>query len=38
MVTPHIGWGTVEARRRLDHEVARNLEAFLEGETRNRIV
>jgi glycerate dehydrogenase len=38
VVTPHIGWGTVEARRRLATEVARNLEAFLEGEPRNRIV
>jgi glycerate dehydrogenase len=38
VVTPHIGWGTVEARRRLVTEVARNLEAFLRGESRNRIV
>jgi glycerate dehydrogenase len=38
VVTPHIGWGTVEARRRLANEVARNLEAFLRGEQRNRIV
>ncbi len=37
VVTPHIGWGTVEARRRVVTEVARNLEAFLRGETRNRI-
>ena len=34
VVTPHIGWGTVEARRRLVTEVARNLEAFLEGGRR----
>jgi glycerate dehydrogenase len=38
VVTPHIGWGTVEARRRLVTEVARNLEAFLRDESRNRIV
>jgi len=38
VVTPHIGWGTVEARHRLASEVARNLAAFLRGEARNRIV
>ena len=38
VVTPHIGWGTVEARRRLVAETARNLAAFLAGERRNRIV
>jgi glycerate dehydrogenase len=38
VITPHIGWGTVEARRRLVSEVARNLEAFLNGQARNRVV
>ena len=38
LVTPHIGWGTVEARRRLALEGARNLAAFIEGEARNRVV
>ena len=38
VVTPHIGWGTVESRRRLVTEVARNLAAFLQGQTRNRVV
>jgi glycerate dehydrogenase len=38
VVTPHIGWGTVEARHRLAAEVARNLAAFLAGEPRNRVV
>jgi glycerate dehydrogenase len=38
VVTPHIGWGTVEARHRLATEVAHNLGAFLAGEPRNRIV
>jgi glycerate dehydrogenase len=38
IITPHIGWGTVESRRRLVSEVARNLDAFLRGETRNRVV
>jgi glycerate dehydrogenase len=38
VVTPHIGWGTVESRRRLVTEVARNLAAFLQGQARNRVV
>ena len=37
VVTPHIGWGTVDARRRLASEAARNLAAFLHGERRNRV-
>ena len=37
VVTPHIGWGTVEARRRLAAEVTANLAAFLRGERRNRV-
>jgi glycerate dehydrogenase len=38
LVTPHIGWGTVEARRRLALEAARNLAAFIGGEARSRVV
>jgi glycerate dehydrogenase len=38
VITPHMGWGTVEARRRLVSEVARNLAAFMKGEPRNRVV
>jgi glycerate dehydrogenase len=38
VITPHIGWGTVESRRRLVGEVARNLAAFLQGQARNRVV
>ena len=38
VVTPHIAWGTVEARRRIRAEVAKNLQAFLAGATRNRVV
>jgi glycerate dehydrogenase len=38
VITPHIGWGTVESRRRLVGEVARNLAAFLRGQARNRVV
>jgi glycerate dehydrogenase len=37
IVTPHIGWGTVEARRRLAQGVTRNLEAYLKGERLNRV-
>jgi glycerate dehydrogenase len=38
IVTPHIGWGTFEARRRLEQAVARNLKAFVDGERLNRVV
>jgi len=38
VVTPHIGWGTIEARRRLAAEVTENLAAFVRGERRNRVV
>jgi glycerate dehydrogenase len=37
IVTPHIGWGTLEARRRLEQAVTRNLRAFIEGERLNRV-
>ncbi len=37
VITPHIGWGTVEARARLVAEVTRNLAAFLAGQPRNRV-
>jgi glycerate dehydrogenase len=37
VITPHIGWGTVEARARLVAEVSRNLAAFLAGQRRNRV-
>jgi glycerate dehydrogenase len=38
VVTPHLAWGTVEARRRLASCVAANLAAFLAGESMNRVV
>lgn len=38
IMTPHIAWGTVEARQNAINEVAANLRAFLEGERRNRVV
>jgi glycerate dehydrogenase len=37
VVTPHMGWGTVEARGRLRAQVAANLRAFLAGERLNRV-
>jgi glycerate dehydrogenase len=37
-VTPHVAWGTFEARTRLLQEAAENLRAFLDGERRNRVV
>lgn len=38
VMTPHIGWGTVEARSRLMKEMELNIAAFLRGEERNVIV
>ncbi len=38
ILTPHIAWGTVEARQNAINEVAANVKAFLEGERRNRVV
>jgi len=35
IITPHIAWATVEARRRCVDEVHKNLKAYLEGEERN---
>lgn len=37
ILTPHIGWGTVEARCRVIEEVGLNIQAFLKGEERNVI-
>ena len=38
ILTPHIAWGTVEARQTAINEVAANLQSFLAGERRNRVV
>lgn len=38
VITPHIAWGTVEARARLRKEVGENLRAFIKGKSRNRVV
>ncbi|HEX3132544.1 MAG TPA: NAD(P)-dependent oxidoreductase, partial [Planctomycetota bacterium] len=37
VVTPHIAWGTVEARTRLVADVVANLAAFTAGQPRNRV-
>ena len=38
LITPHIAWSSIEARKRLIDEVVLNIKAFLNGEWRNRIV
>lgn len=35
IITPHIGWATLEARNRCAREVYENIQAFLRGEMRN---
>ncbi len=35
IITPHIAWATLEARKRLMHTAAENLKAFLEGKPQN---
>jgi glycerate dehydrogenase len=34
-ITPHIAWATKAARKRLLHEAAENIRAFLAGGARN---
>ncbi len=36
-LTPHMAWGGYETRVRLMREMAQNIEAFLQGERRNRV-
>jgi phosphoglycerate dehydrogenase-like enzyme len=36
-LTPHMAWGSIEARRRCLEEIVLNMEAFLRGERRNRL-
>lgn len=35
IITPHMAWASTEARMRLVDEVAKNIQAFLDGEDRN---
>jgi glycerate dehydrogenase len=37
-ITPHIAWATLEARTRLLKSSAQNLQSFLDGTSRNRII
>lgn len=37
-ITPHIAWTSIEARKRLVNEILLNIEAFLKGDPRNRVV
>jgi glycerate dehydrogenase len=34
-ITPHIGWASIEARRRLTATTIRNIEAFIDGQQAN---
>ena len=36
-LTPHMAWGGYETRVRLLHEIAKNIEAFYQGQRRNRV-
>ena len=38
ILTPHMAWGSFEARQRCCNEMAMNIESFIKGERRNRIV
>lgn len=38
LLTPHMAWGSLEARRRLVAEMAMNIKAFKLGKRRNRVV
>lgn len=37
IITPHMAWASVEARQRCLDEVYKNIEAFMNGEERNRL-
>lgn len=37
LITPHMAWASVEARKRCLEEVYKNIEAFMAGEKRNRV-
>ncbi len=36
-LTPHMAWGTIEARERCFGEMIKNMQAFYNGKTRNRV-
>lgn len=37
IITPHIAWASTQSRQRLVNEVALNIEAYVAGESRNRV-
>lgn len=37
IITPHIAWASTESRQRLLDEIALNIEAFQQGESRNNV-
>lgn len=37
IITPHMAWGSVEARTKIVEEACQNIAAFLNGERRNRV-
>lgn len=37
-ITPHMAWGSNEARTRCAKEVYKNIDSFIKGEMRNRII
>ena len=38
IITPHIAWGTLQARQNAIDEVTANIAEFLDGKKRNRVV
>lgn len=38
LITPHIAWSSIEARNRLMKEVFLNIESYINGDMRNRVV
>lgn len=38
LITPHIAWGSIEARERLVSELLMNIDSFIKGEKRNRVI
>ncbi len=37
IITPHMAWGSVEARTKIVEEACENIRAFLDGKSRNRV-
>ncbi|WP_456465970.1 D-2-hydroxyacid dehydrogenase [Persephonella sp.] len=37
LITPHIAWTSIEARKKLVNEIVENIKAFLNGGIRNRV-